>query len=306
MSGKVCITGGTGLIGTSLRDHLASKEYSIRVLSRKSRSLENAQVFQWDIQEATMDQSALSGVDAVVHLAGANLADKRWTDKRKKFIRNSRENSTRLLYDTLSDMDKKPEVFISASAVGIYGHDTGGIEMEESRANLGDDFLASVCKEWEEEARKIEELGIRVVILRFGMVLSMKDGALPKMVTPVKFGMGAPLGSGEQYYSWIHIDDLCRMIMHVMENDQVKGTFNAVAPEPETNKDFMKKIAKVLHRPFFMPNVPSFLIYLVFGELASTVVGGQKVSDDKIRSTGFEFEFNTLEKALIDLLERKN
>jgi uncharacterized protein (TIGR01777 family) len=302
MSKTVCITGGSGMIGTALGRYLHDEGYRVLILSRSQKEIEHAEVFSWDISRKEIDRKALETADIIVHLAGASIAGKRWTEEQKKKIRNSRIESTRLLYNTLKELDKKPSAFISMSAIGVYGHNTGGILIDEDRVKPGDDFLATVTREWEEEAGKISSLGMRLVILRTGIVLSMKGGALPRLVTPAKFGLGAPLASGEQYLSWIHIDDLTGIIRFIIENEKVQGIYNAVAPEPETNREFSKKVSKTLNKPFFLPNVPAFSLKLVFGEMASTIIGGNRVSSEKIQKEGFEFRYPTLESALQDLL----
>lgn len=305
MAKNVCISGGTGMMGTALRELLSSQGYTLTVLSRTKQDLDNAHVFTWDIQKHEMEDGAVNSADYIIHLAGANLGSKRWTTQRKKEIRDSRIKSTRLLYDRLAALDKKPEAFISASAIGIYGYNTGGILVDEERLKPGDDFVATLAREWEEEALKIADLGIRVVILRAGLVLSMKGGALPRLVTPVKFWVGAPVGSGEQYISWIHMEDLCRLYLFSMEARGMNGIYNAVSPHPETNVDFTRKIAETLHKPFFLPNIPSFVLRILFGEMASTVLGGNRVSSKKIEETGFTFRFKELRPALEDLLISK-
>ncbi len=305
MAKNVCITGGTGLIGTAMQKLLIQQGYSLAILSRTRQNLDSARVFTWDIQKQEMSEDALRGADYIIHLAGANLGSKRWKDERKKEIRESRINSTRLLRDQLVILDNKPEVLIAASAIGIYGYNTGGILMDEERMKPGDDFVATVAREWEEEILKIAELGIRVVILRAGIVLSMDGGALPRLVTPVRFGVGAPVGSGDQYISWIHIDDLCNLYLFAMENKKINGIFNAVSPQPETNSDFTQEIAKTLNKPFFMPNIPSFVLRILFGEMASTVLGGNRVSSKKIEGMGFKFQYPNLVGALEDLLKNK-
>ncbi len=305
MSKNICITGGTGMVGSALMKMFSGKDYELTVLSRSKKAHDQAKVFTWDIHKQQLEDEALVSADYVVHLTGANIGSARWTDQRKKEIRDSRVESTRLLRDRLSKLDKKPETFLAASAVGIYGHHTGGILVDEDRVKPGDDFIATVAREWEEEVLKIAELGIRVVILRAGLVLSMEDGALPKLVTPIKFGVGAPVGSGDQYISWIHIDDLCRLYLFAVENEKMSGIYNAVSPHPETNADFMREIAKILDKPFFMPNIPSFVLRILFGEMASTILGGNRVSSKKIEGMGFEFKYPTLGIALEDLLKNK-
>jgi uncharacterized protein (TIGR01777 family) len=217
---------------------------------------------------------------------------------------DSRVKSAALIFRSLEKLEEKdrPNVFISASGIGYYGYDTGSILVSEA-SNPGDDFLATVCKEWELAADTFKELYIRVVKFRIGLVMSNAGGALPVMMRPVKFGVGAGLGRGDQYMSWIHIEDLARMFLKGLEDDDMDGNYNAVAPNPVTNKELMRTIAKELNKPFFLPNVPSFALKMVMGEMASMVTGGNKVSSDKIATTGFEFNFRKLEIALENLLK---
>jgi uncharacterized protein (TIGR01777 family) len=304
MSKNVCITGGTGMIGSALRELLSQQGFGISVYSRSNKTVENAKVYSWDIQKKEMEEEALDSADFIVHLAGANIGKGRWTDQRKKEIRDSRIDSTNLLREKLSSRDSRPSAVIAISAIGIYGHDTGGILVNEDRVKPGDDFMATVAKEWEAEMLKIGDLGIRLVILRSGVVLSMSGGALPRLVTPVKSGVGAPVGTGDQYISWIHLNDLCRLILFALENNQVKGIYNAVAPQPVTNEELTRKIAETLKKPYFMPNIPSFVLRILFGEMASTVLGGNRVSSKKIEKEGFEFNFPDIGRALSDLLKK--
>jgi uncharacterized protein (TIGR01777 family) len=250
-----------------------------------------------------IEQEALEGLYGIIHLAGAGIAEKKWTRQRKKEIMDSRVKSAALIYSKLEGMDEKskPEVFISASAVGFYGYDTGSLLVNES-SPPGDDFLATVCKEWEQAAGIFENLDIRVVKYRIGFVISESGGALPVMMRPVKFGLGAGLGRGDQYMSWIHIDDLARMFLLALDKSEIEGNYNAVGPAPVTNKTMMKSIAKTIRKPFFLPNVPSFALKMVMGEMASMVTGGNKVSSEKMESKGFEFHFKDLDKALENLL----
>ncbi len=305
MSKQVLITGGSGLIGSHLTQLLLKKKYSVAHLSRSEKNENGVKTYVWDIEKQEMDKEALATADYVIHLAGAGVADHRWTKSYKQEIIQSRTASARLLYNTVKNLKKnKIKAFLSASGVGIYGEDTGSAEILESSPH-GTDFLAHVCEKWESSADKMEALGMRVVKLRTGMVLSEEGGALTKLVKPIKLGAGAPLGSGQQYISWIHIDDLCRMYLAAIENENYKGAFNAVGPRPVTNEELTKAAAKVLKKPLFLPNVPSFALKLALGEMANIVLGGNKVSSQKIEAMGFEFNYSTIDAALNDLLIRK-
>ncbi|QSE98320.1 TIGR01777 family oxidoreductase [Fulvivirga lutea] len=301
MPKTILITGGTGLVGSRLTELLKEKNFKVRYLSRTAGSKNGVQAYVWDVEKQTIDKSALEGVDAIIHLAGAGVADKKWTAARKKEILESRTRSTQLLHDTLKSINHEVKSFVSASAIGYYGWDTGGVWVKEG-SRFGDDFLATVTKAWEEKVDQITELGIRTAKLRIGIVFSEKGGALYEMAKPIKFGVGAPLGSGNQYMSWIHIDDLCNMFIHAVENDDVNDVYNAVGPNPETNKVITKETAKVLNRPCFLPNVPAFVLKLMLGKRAAMILGGSRVSCEKIQATGFKFSYPTLPEALKDLL----
>ncbi|MEO1051456.1 MAG: TIGR01777 family oxidoreductase [Bacteroidota bacterium] len=303
MSKKILITGGSGLVGSRLTELLLGQGHEVRHLSRRSGDKGDIKVFQWDIKKGTIQDGALDGVDAVIHLAGAGVADEKWTKERKKEILESRTKSTELLYDKIKELDNKPASFISASAIGYYGYDNGGQSQKEG-SRFGDDFLATVTKRWEEEIDKIEELGLRVVKLRIGIVLATGGGAYVELSKPIKMGFGAPLGSGDQYMSWIHLEDLCNMFTTAMEDETYQGTYNAVAPNPVTNREMTKKIAKSLNKPCFLPAVPGFVLKLIVGEMASMLMGSNKVSSEKIQSAGFSFQFEQLEPALAQLAKQ--
>ena len=247
----------------------------------------------------------LENADHYVHLAGASVGEGRWTEQRKKEIRDSRIKSTRLLYDTIAKSKRRPKTFISASAIGVYGHDTGGILVDEDRVKPGDDFLATVTREWEEEVNKISELGVRVVILRIGLVLSYFGGAVPKLMKLSSLGLSFPIGSGQQYISWIHLDDLIDLIKYCIEYPGVKGTFNAVAPNPVTNREFTRSMASILEKPSFLPPVPGFMLKMILGEKASIILGGNKVSSKKIIDAGYNFRFEKIDDALYNILKLK-
>jgi len=301
----VCITGGTGLIGSSLMRILKLSAYRVLVLSREKSDDPDSILRYWDIEKAIIDPVAVENADHYVHLAGASVGEGRWTDQRKQEIRDSRIKSTRLLYENIAKSKKRPKTFISASAIGVYGHDTGGILIDEDRLKPGDDFLATVTREWEEEVNKIRELGVRVVILRIGLVLSYFGGAVPKFMKLSRLGLNSPIGSGEQYISWVHLDDLIDLIKYCIEYPNIEGIFNAVAPNPVTNREFTKTIASIMEKPSFLPNAPGFLIKIILGEKASIVLGGNKVSSKKIMNAGFNFKFEKVNDALFNILKLK-
>lgn len=294
---RVLITGGTGLVGTSLREMLEERGYEIRVLSRDKKE---EGFYFWDWEKGHIDMDALKGVDFIIHLAGANIGEKRWSRKRKRLILESRVKTLELIHSKLKEMDDKPSALISASAVGFYGSITSDkIFTEEDEP--GNDFLANVCKMWEEEAMKFSQLGLRVVRIRTGVVLSRKGGALERFKIQAKLGVFFPLGSGNQFFPWIHIDDLCRIYIRAIEDEKREGAYNAVAPEHVTNREFVKTLSRTFKKPFFPIGVPSFLIKLIFGEMGNTILKGSRVSSEKIVSYNFEFKFKNLKEALENL-----
>jgi uncharacterized protein (TIGR01777 family) len=298
---KVMITGASGLIGTRLTEMLRQKGYQVSHLSREKKN-GSVKTFAWNIGQHYIEPGALAGVDAIIHLAGAGVADKPWTEDRKEEILLSRTKSTRLLFDELRKANHHVKVFVSASGIAIYGVEDKGKAFKEDDA-LGDDFLADVTKQWEAEADKISEF-TRVCKIRTGLVLSNKGGALPRIALPVKLFVGAPLGNGNQYMNWIHIDDLCAMYIAMIENDSLHGAYNGVAPGPVDNKTFTRAIADVLHKPLWLPAVPAFLLKLILGEMAYIVTKGGKMSSEKIQNTGFHFQFTDLHLALKNVLKK--
>jgi uncharacterized protein (TIGR01777 family) len=297
MSKTVLITGGSGLVGTRLTEILLECGYQVRHLGRRQTSQNSVKTYTWNIPSRFIEEGALENVNIVVHLAGAGVADQRWTKVRKKEILDSRVESTRLLLDRISTSKGQIDTVIAASAVGIYGSDTGDAWMEETTP-AGEGFLAEVTESWENEIARFVELNLRVVTLRIGIVLSARGGALPKIAQPLKMGAGAAIGSGKQYMSWIHIDDLCRMVIQSIESVDINRVFNAVAPAPVTNKEFTAQLASILEKPLWLPNVPAFVLKAAMGEMSQIVLGGNRVSSKKIEATGFEFEYRDLRSAL--------
>lgn len=302
MHKNVLITGASGLVGTRLTTLLMQKGYQISHLSRSS-SAGPIRTFLWDVNAGTIENGALDEVDTIIHLAGAGIADKRWSASRKKEILESRTKSTELLFQKLKQSKHNIKTFVSASAIGIYGE--GGSERTFTEEDLpAHDFLAEVVRQWEDSVSQIESLGIRVVKIRIGILLSENGGALAEMVKPIKWGVGSPLGSGEQLMSWIHIDDACRIFIKGIEDESMKGVYNAVTPNPVSNKQLTKEIARVLNKPLWLPNVPGFVLKLVLGEMADLVLKGSKVSAGKIQDSNFDFQFLDLKEALEDLLKK--
>ncbi|MCC9137922.1 TIGR01777 family oxidoreductase [Pontibacter silvestris] len=296
MPGKILITGGSGLIGMRLSEMLIDQGYEVGHLSRNPEKVSVYKTFKWDVEEGYIDDSAITYADYIVHLAGASVAGSKWTEERKHEIFKSRVDSTNLLYKSLRNIPHHVKGFISSSAVGIYGNSGDRLMSEES--NYADDFLASVCKVWESTAWQVKELGLRTAIFRLGIVLSDKGGALPQIAKPIKMMAGAALGSGKQYMSWVHIDDVCRLFIKAIEDTQFEGVYNAVAPHPVTNEQLTKTLAEVMHKPLLLPNVPAFAINLMMGEMSKVVLASQRVSANKVLQTGFTFEYNYLNEAL--------
>ncbi len=299
MSKKILITGASGLIGSRLTDLLLQKGYQVSHLGRNKKS-GSVPSFVWDVNQGKIDSQALVGVDTIIHLAGAGVADKRWTISRKKEILESRTKSSLLLSNTLANANHTVKAVVSASAIGYYGF---GFDEEifTEASNPGIDYLAQVTKQWEESVDQISSLNLRVVKLRIGIVLSDQGGALVEMARPIRLGVGAALGTGKQYLSWIHIEDLCAMFAKAIEDDTMKGAYNAVSGEWITNIEMTKLMAKILKRPLLLPNVPAFVMKILIGEMAVIVVNGSKVSADKIKKTGFVFRYTNLEEALESL-----
>ena len=302
MSNKVLITGGSGLVGSQLSALLTQKGFEVVHLSRVRSRSSRYKTFIWDLKGRTIEEGAFEGVSHVIHLAGAGVADKKWSSSRKKVLASSRIESAKLIHHYLKNTNHKIDSFISASAIGIYGYDTGGIVQTEDRIVLGDDFLATLCKNWEASADLFEELGARVVKIRIGLVLSKEGGLLDKLVPLAKWGLSSAFGSGNQYMSWIDIRDLVNIFALAVEEKNLSGIYNAVAPNPVSNKEFLNQLAIVLKKPYFLPNTPKIVLKLVLGELASAITGGNNVSSNKIEESGFKFQYNHLEDSLRDLL----
>lgn len=300
MSKHVLLTGGTGLIGRKLTDLLLSKGYQVNHLSREPGTNPEVNTFLWDVNKGQIDEHCINGVDTIVHLAGANVSDGRWTDKRKKEIIESRTKSIGLIYKLLK---AKPQhtvkSVVSASGISYYGDRADNLLTETSAP--GTDFLANVSLQWEHAVDIGESLGLRLAKFRTGIVLDAKGGALPVIARPVKLGVGAVLGSGKQWVSWIHLEDVIDMYLYAIENENISGDYNMVAPNPVTNKQLTKAIAKELHRPLWLPRVPGFALELALGEMASMVLSSQKASAQKIEDAGFKFKYPTLMWALKEI-----
>jgi len=289
---RILITGGTGLVGKRLTTLLTEKNHEVRILSRSPK---NENEFKWDFSKGFIDDKAIENIEYIIHLAGAGIADKRWTNERKKVIINSRVATANLIFDKIKAKNISLKGFISASGSNYYGAQTTSKIFKESDA-AGTDFLGQVCEKWEAAANRFKELNIPVTILRTGIVLSKTGGALAKMKTPII----SPLGSGNQYMAWIHIDDLCNLYIKAVEED-FEGVYNTVSPESHTSKTFSKTLAKAIKRPYLPIAVPGFLLKLVFGELAIILLKGSRLSSNKIIDKGFVFKYKELAFALKSL-----
>lgn len=301
MKHKILITGGSGLVGSKLSKLMVGSGYEVVHLSRRVTGNEEFLTFKWDISGGTIDESAFEGVTHMVHLAGAGVADEKWTQHRKKVILDSRVDSTKLLFQYVKKLDVKLESYISASAIGIYNYSESQCADEES--DHSNTFLAEVVKKWEESADPFQDL-TRVAKVRIGVVLSKEGGALKEIAKPISLYAGAPLGTGSQYTSWIHIQDLVGIFKYVIENN-LQGTYNAVAPNPVTNSELTKAIAKSLNKPLILPNVPSFVMKLILGEMSDMILNGIKVSSQKIQTAGFEFAFTEVGDAVDHAFDEK-
>lgn len=295
---RILITGASGLVGTRLTQLLLKNGHEVSHLGRSKKS-GSIPSFIWDVKAGTIDPQALNNIDVVIHLAGAGIADERWTEKRKRELLESRTKSTQLIVNEINRGSNSVKAFVSASAIGYYGMtlDTK-VFTEESKPGTG--FLADIVTAWEHEADQLNNK--RLVKIRIGVVLSKKDGALNEIAKPIRLGFGAPLGTGEQLVSWIHLDDLCNIFIKAVEDQSMQGAYNAVT-DVVTNRELTKAIAKTLHKPLWLPAIPSFALKLVLGEMAVIVLLGSNVSSDKIRHEGFSFKFEKLETALNDLLK---
>lgn len=296
---KVLITGAGGLVGTALQRSFADKGYDMLLASRSEPKDER--YVQWDAQDGFTEPNRLEGVDAVVHLAGESVSGLRWTDEKKKAIRDSRVLGTRSVVNAISRLKDTPKVFVSASAVGFYG-ERGDEELTESSA-AGDSFLADVSREWEAESRRAEDAGIRTVLLRTGIVLSKDGGALGTMLLPFKLGVGGVVGSGKQWMSWISLDDHIEAINFAIENETLRGAVNAVSPNPVTNEEFTKTLGEVLYRPTFL-SLPEFAVSMVFGEMGDALLlASTRVVPKRLVEAGFDFKYPELKGAVEHALE---
>ncbi len=300
----ILLTGGTGLIGKNLTDKLIGKGHSVKVLTRSSKPSSNqSDYIHWDVKAGKLDKNALKGVDSVIHLAGAGVADNAWTESYKKEIISSRVDSIGLICKKFKELGQWPEQVISASGTAYYGFENSEkVFTEEDKRGQG--FLSTVSDLWEEASKGFENEGVARTVFRIGVVLSDKGGALQPLKMPFKFGIGSPMGSGKQPMPWIHIDDLTDAFVKAAEGDLKPGYYNAVAPEMLTNAEFSRTLAKKMSVPFWAPSVPSFVLRLILGKQKADemLLNGAHVSSKKLEKSGFHFRFGKLSAALEDLL----
>ncbi len=306
----VLVSGGTGLIGKALQVKLLEKGYEVIVLTRQLPEKPpdpRIRFATWNVAQQTIDPTVIAQADYIIHLAGAGVADKRWNAARKKVILESRTQSSQLLVNALRQTPNKVKAFISASATGWYGEDTSrsrqsGFEETEPPAN---DFLGQTCYQWEQSVEPVTELGIRLVKLRTGIVLSKAGGALKAFMLPVRFGVAAILGNGRQHISWIHIADIVNLYLFALENPSINGSYNAVGPHPCTNATLIKTLARVMHGRFYIPiKVPAFILKTALGEMSIEVLKSATASHRKTAASGFTWQYPELERALRNLLGR--
>ncbi len=292
----ILISGGTGLVGKALTNHLISMGHEVRILSRNSQSSSQVKSFYWNVEKNEIDEKAFDGVEHIVHLAGSGVLDKRWTDYRKKDIIDSRVNSMKLITDVVKKKSIQLKSFIGASAIGIYGMTTSEKIFTETDTGKND-FLSQTCIQWENSYQEIQTFSNKSSIIRIGIVLSENGGALKALLPLFQLGLGSAVGSGKQYMPWIHIDDLVSVFHEALFNPNYSGIYNAVSSEETSNNSFSIQLAKSLSKPFFLPNVPTFILKLVFGEMANVLLEGSRISNQKLIDVGFQFKFPALSEA---------
>ncbi|MEP6805286.1 MAG: TIGR01777 family oxidoreductase [Flavobacterium sp.] len=302
MAKNILLTGGTGFIGKNLTDLLIENGFSVSILSRSDRKNTPAiTYYKWDLTRDYIDEEAILNADYIIHLAGEGIVEKRWTEKRKKDIIESRTKPVELLFSILKKHNKTLDAFVSASAVGIYGAITNDNICTENAAPAND-FLGITCKEWEKAVDKINSLGIRTVKVRTGIVLGKDEGFLKKIMPSFKLGLGTILGTGKQYVPWIHIDDLCQIYLKAVRDDQMSGAYNSCVTDDTTNESLSRTLANLLGYKIWLPKAPKFILKIVLGEMSLAVLEGQRVSSEKLEKMGFQFEFTNLESALANCL----
>ncbi|MEO6948689.1 MAG: TIGR01777 family oxidoreductase [Ginsengibacter sp.] len=308
----VLISGGTGLVGTTLTRHLLERNYEVIILTReRNRTSENPsiQYSHWDVESGILDEDVIKNTDHIIHLAGAGVMDKKWSAAYKKIILDSRTKSTELIIKKLYEYPENVKTFVSASAIGYYGEDSKQLIRKEGFVETdlaAKDFLGETCLLWEASSDPVKGMNIRLVKMRSGIVLSNDGGAFKEFKSPLRFGIATVFGTGKQIMSWIHIDDICRLYCEAIENDYFSGAYNAVAPEPISQKKLIISMAERIRHKFYSAlYVPKFLLELFLGKRSAEILKSATVSDKKIRSTGFTFLYPTIDSALEDLIPKK-
>jgi uncharacterized protein len=293
----ILIAGGTGLVGTRLAEICRKRGDTVRLLTRKPKGEGE---FAWNPQEKTMDESALEGVDYLINLAGAGIADRRWTAARKRELIESRTSSNATLAAAISRSKQPPKAFVCASAIGYYGN-SGERAMQETDAPVDRSFMVDCCEQWESSAQLIAAQSIRTTLLRIGVVLAKEGGALAEIAKPIRFGLGAYFADGRAWYSWIHRDDLCHIFLYAIDNQSINGIFNAVAPQPVRNKPLTQAIAKAMGRWAIFAPAPAFIMRLILGEMSAVVLNSNLISAKKLQGAGFSFQYPNVESALREI-----
>jgi len=300
----ILISGGSGLVGKALCKRLLSDGHEVRILSRNPQANSRLKSFYWNVEKNEIDEKAFDGVEHIVHLAGSGIADKRWTDARKKDIIDSRVESIKLITDVVKKKKILLKSFVGASAIGIYGMVTSNKLFTETDKGKND-FLTETCIKWENAYQGIDSTSQKSCVIRIGVVLSANGGALKKLFPLFTLGLGSGVGSGKQHMPWIHIDDLVSVFYEGLFNPNFTGIYNAVSSEETTNQVFSKQLAISLSKPFFVPNVPAFMLKLLFGKMANVLLEGSRVSNQKLINTGFRFQFPTLNEAFKNIFSEK-
>ena len=296
---KILITGGSGLLGSALTKKLLKNNIEVVHLTRNKSSKNDVKNYLWNWQKNEIDENCFIGVTHIIHLAGAGIAEKAWTQKRKEQIVKSRVLTTRLLYSKTTQLNLPISAFIAASAVGIYGAQISEKVFNEEDQPF-EDFMGNCCKQWENSVDKFEKT-CRVVKLRLGVILDKNQGALPKIANMVKNGIGSPLGDGQQFMPWIHIEDAVNIFFESILNEKISGTFNTVSNDYITNSELTKKIGKVFNKKLWLPNVPSFVLKFIYGEMSDTILKGVKVSNEKLKKIELKLKYEKIEDALLEI-----
>lgn len=296
---KILITGGSGLLGSALTKKLLINNIEVVHLTRSKSSKNDVKNYLWNWEKNEIDENCFIGVTHIVHLAGAGIAEKAWTQKRKELIVKSRVLTTRLMHSKINELNLPISAFIAASAVGIYGAQTSEKVFKEEDEPF-EDFLGNCCMQWENSVKKFETMS-RVVKLRLGVILDKNHGALPRITNMVKNGIGSPLGNGQQYMPWIHIDDAVSIFFNSIVNEKIFGTFNAVSSDYITNSELTKKIGEVFNKKIWLPNVPSFVLKFLYGEMSDTILKGVKVSNEKLKAIDLKLKYEKIEEAFSEI-----